>query len=163
MPSHQALHTPCCCWELPLATIILLAAPQPPVLLLVFLEPVFSHQLPCYLRLAWLEETVAHGPRKMKEKITAGLGWGAAGGLCVGGWDRKSKPAWQGDSGCRGVHETQLLVEGEGPAHVGGSTGGFGNTGFGKALEAECENLWLAGGHVLCDVISRSPDPQKIY
>lgn len=119
MPSHQALHTPCCCWELPLATIILLAAPQPPVLLLVFLEPVFSHQLPCYLRLAWLEETVAHGPRKMKEKITAGLGWGAAGGLCVGGWDRKSKPAWQGDSGCRGVHETQLLVEGEGPAHVG--------------------------------------------
>ncbi|XP_058408044.1 toll-like receptor 12 [Diceros bicornis minor] len=52
--SRQALNTPRCRLELRLATSLLLAAPQPPVLLLVFLEPVSRHQLPRYHRLARL-------------------------------------------------------------------------------------------------------------
>ncbi|XP_062961803.1 toll-like receptor 12 [Cynocephalus volans] len=52
--SHQALHTPRCRLELRLATSLLLAAPHPPVLLLVFLERISRHQLPRYHRLAWL-------------------------------------------------------------------------------------------------------------
>ncbi|XP_058534541.1 toll-like receptor 12 isoform X1 [Ochotona princeps] len=52
--SHQALHTPRCRLELRLATSLVLAAPQPPVLLLVFLERISRHQLPPYHRLAWL-------------------------------------------------------------------------------------------------------------
>ncbi|XP_037356956.1 toll-like receptor 12 [Talpa occidentalis] len=52
--SHQALRTPRCCLELRLATSLLLAAPCPPVLLLIFLEPVSRHELPRYHRLAWL-------------------------------------------------------------------------------------------------------------
>ncbi|MBZ3889926.1 Toll-like receptor 12 [Sciurus carolinensis] len=52
--SHQALHTPRCRLELRLATSLLLAAPHPPVLLLIFLEPISRHQLPRYHRLARL-------------------------------------------------------------------------------------------------------------
>nr|WKA14348.1 toll-like receptor 12 [Equus quagga cuninghamei] len=52
--SRQALRTPRCCLELRLATSLLLAAPRPPGLLLVFLEPVSRHQLPRYHRLARL-------------------------------------------------------------------------------------------------------------
>ncbi|KAM5248646.1 LOW QUALITY PROTEIN: toll-like receptor 12 [Ctenodactylus gundi] len=52
--SHQALHTARCHLELRLATSLLLAAPYPPVLLLVFLELISHHQLPRYHRLAWL-------------------------------------------------------------------------------------------------------------
>ncbi|KAM4805524.1 toll-like receptor 12 [Urocitellus parryii] len=52
--SHRALHTPRCRLELRLATSLLLAAPHPPVLLLIFLEPVSRHQLPRYHRLARL-------------------------------------------------------------------------------------------------------------
>ncbi|KAM6174090.1 toll-like receptor 12 [Erethizon dorsatum] len=52
--SHQALHTPRCRLELRLATSLLLAAPHPPVLLVVFLEHISRHQLPRYHRLAWL-------------------------------------------------------------------------------------------------------------
>ncbi|XP_016075250.1 PREDICTED: toll-like receptor 12 [Miniopterus natalensis] len=52
--SRRALRTPRCRLELHLATSLLLAAPCPPKLLLVFLEPVSRHQLPRYHRLAWL-------------------------------------------------------------------------------------------------------------
>uniref|UniRef100_A0A8C0W7M9 TIR domain-containing protein n=1 Tax=Castor canadensis TaxID=51338 RepID=A0A8C0W7M9_CASCN len=52
--SHKALHTYRCRLELRLATSLLLAAPHPPVLLVVFLEPISRHQLPRYHRLAWL-------------------------------------------------------------------------------------------------------------
>ncbi|XP_045715276.1 toll-like receptor 12 [Phyllostomus hastatus] len=52
--SCQALGTPRCCLELHLATSLLLATPHPPVLLVVFLEPVSRHQLPRYHRLARL-------------------------------------------------------------------------------------------------------------
>ncbi|XP_004449803.2 toll-like receptor 12 [Dasypus novemcinctus] len=52
--SQQALLTPRCRLELRLATSLLLAAPQPSGLLLVFLEPVSRHQLPRYHRLACL-------------------------------------------------------------------------------------------------------------
>ncbi|XP_008155195.2 toll-like receptor 12 [Eptesicus fuscus] len=52
--SCRALHTPRCRLELRLATSLLLAAPRPPLLLLVFLERVSRHQLPRYHRLAWL-------------------------------------------------------------------------------------------------------------
>lgn len=52
--SGQALHTPRCRLELRLATSLLLAAPRPPLLLLVFLERVSRHQLPRYHRLARL-------------------------------------------------------------------------------------------------------------
>ncbi|XP_036302090.1 toll-like receptor 12 [Pipistrellus kuhlii] len=52
--SCQALRTPRCRLELRLATSLLLAAPRPPLLLLVFLERVSRHQLPRYHRLAWL-------------------------------------------------------------------------------------------------------------
>ncbi|XP_015340787.1 toll-like receptor 12 isoform X2 [Marmota marmota marmota] len=52
--SHRALRTPRCRLELRLATSLLLAAPHPPVLLLIFLEPVSRHQLPRYHRLARL-------------------------------------------------------------------------------------------------------------
>lgn len=52
--SGPALCNPRCCLELRLATSLLLAAPSPPVLLLVFLEPISRHQLPSYHRLARL-------------------------------------------------------------------------------------------------------------
>lgn len=52
--SGQALCNPRCRLELRLATSLLLAAPSPPVLLLVFLEPISRHQLPGYHRLARL-------------------------------------------------------------------------------------------------------------
>ncbi|XP_037673733.1 toll-like receptor 12 [Choloepus didactylus] len=52
--SQQALLSPWCRLELHLATSLLLASSQPPVLLLVFLEPVSRHQLPRYHRLARL-------------------------------------------------------------------------------------------------------------
>ncbi|XP_007948657.1 toll-like receptor 12 [Orycteropus afer afer] len=52
--SQEALCTPRCRLELRLATSFLLAAPYPPALLLVFLEPVSLHHLPRYHRLAWL-------------------------------------------------------------------------------------------------------------
>nr|KAF6445383.1 hypothetical protein HJG59_018204 [Molossus molossus] len=52
--SCRALRTPHCGLELHLATSFLLTVPCPPVLLLVFLEPVSRHRLPRYHRLAWL-------------------------------------------------------------------------------------------------------------
>ncbi|XP_008827465.1 toll-like receptor 12 [Nannospalax galili] len=52
--SRQALCTPRCRLELRLATSLFLAAPYPPVLLLIFLEPISRHQLPRYHRLARL-------------------------------------------------------------------------------------------------------------
>lgn len=52
--SGQALCNPRCRLELRLVTSLLLAAPAPPVLLLVFLEPISRHQLPGYHRLARL-------------------------------------------------------------------------------------------------------------
>ncbi|XP_021055183.1 toll-like receptor 12 [Mus pahari] len=52
--SGQALCNPRCHLELRLVTSLLLAAPCPPVLLLVFLEPISRHQLPGYHRLARL-------------------------------------------------------------------------------------------------------------
>nr|AMN88583.1 TLR12 [Tupaia chinensis] len=52
--SRQALRNLRCRLELRLATSLLLAAPHPPVLLVVFLEPISRHQLPHYHRLAWL-------------------------------------------------------------------------------------------------------------
>nr|XP_002720710.1 toll-like receptor 12 isoform X1 [Oryctolagus cuniculus] len=52
--SHRALHTARCRLELRLATSLVLAAPRPPVLLLIFLERISRHQLPRYHRLAWL-------------------------------------------------------------------------------------------------------------
>ncbi|XP_052033385.1 toll-like receptor 12 [Apodemus sylvaticus] len=52
--SGQALCDPRCRLELHLATSLLLAAPAPPALLLVFLEPISRHQLPGYHRLARL-------------------------------------------------------------------------------------------------------------
>ncbi|KAM6216985.1 toll-like receptor 12 [Rhynchocyon petersi] len=52
--SRQALCTPRCSLELHLATSLLLTAPDPPMLLLVFLDPISRHQLPRYHRLARL-------------------------------------------------------------------------------------------------------------
>ncbi|XP_006886635.1 PREDICTED: toll-like receptor 12-like [Elephantulus edwardii] len=52
--SRQALCTPRCSVELHLATSLLLTAPYPPVLLLVFLEPISRYHLPRYHRLARL-------------------------------------------------------------------------------------------------------------
>ncbi|XP_034359846.1 toll-like receptor 12 [Arvicanthis niloticus] len=52
--SGQALCDPRCRLELRLATSLLLASPSPPVLLLVYLEPISRHQLPGYHRLARL-------------------------------------------------------------------------------------------------------------
>ncbi|KAM7099798.1 LOW QUALITY PROTEIN: toll-like receptor 12 [Molossus nigricans] len=52
--SCQPLCTPRYGLELHLATSFLLTVPCPPVLLLVFLEPVSRHRLPRYHRLAWL-------------------------------------------------------------------------------------------------------------
>lgn len=52
--SGQALCNPRCRLELRVATSLLLAAPFPPTLLLVFLEPISRHQLPGYHRLARL-------------------------------------------------------------------------------------------------------------
>ncbi|XP_051027728.1 toll-like receptor 12 [Acomys russatus] len=52
--SGRALCNSRCCLELRVATSLLLAAPFPPTLLLVFLEPISRHQLPGYHRLARL-------------------------------------------------------------------------------------------------------------
>lgn len=57
--------------------------------------------------------------------------------MYIGGGDRKSKPAWQGDSGYGWVHETEPSFWWEvGVLHMlGGSACDFGNTGFGKVLD----------------------------
>ena len=86
------------------------------------------------------------GPRKMREKTTSGLGWGAGWGKLVWarvsacvleGGDGKGKPAWQGESGYVLVHETDLSFWEVGVLCVWeGSSGSFGNIDFGKVLEA---------------------------
>ncbi|XP_006862425.1 PREDICTED: toll-like receptor 12-like [Chrysochloris asiatica] len=84
--SPQALRTPRCCLELRLATSLLLAAPYPPVLLVVFLEPVSRHQLPRYHRLARLlrqgDYHVWHENDERKDKFWA---WLRGRCMCVGG------------------------------------------------------------------------------
>lgn len=76
--SRQALHTPRCCLDLCLAAFLLLAAPHPPGLLLVFLELVSRHQLPCCSGLSWLlcREDYCMWPKEdeRKDKFWAWLG-----------------------------------------------------------------------------------------
>lgn len=108
----QGLHTPHFHLELRLATSLLLAAPHSQVLLLVFLELISHHQLPCYHRLGWLlcSGDYCVWPKEDEKKNDfwawmgsrlGSLGWARVSTCVLEDGDRKGKPAWQGYSGYR--------------------------------------------------------------